>query len=200
MRSGAVKAITTFPVTTGACSFGLCFDITAKDKPVTITGLKSASSPGLNWGKGGEIRMQIFTTKASSRGRELSPELWTKVGQADAIRLPLVSWVDTQPEYGELPLSSAVTVPAGQRYGFLVHTSDLYGIVHSVGVGAGGEMDFIEDDDGPQPFRAGSVVSENEDLAVVCGNAMGGQLFQEFDGVSMPQPGGFVGVVEYTVG
>ena len=48
MRS---KRLVTQFVTTGACGFGHCFDIKTRDKPVTITKLFSASSPGLNWGQ-----------------------------------------------------------------------------------------------------------------------------------------------------
>ena len=45
------KRLVTQFVTTGACGFGHCFDIKTGDKPVTITNLFSASSPGLNWGQ-----------------------------------------------------------------------------------------------------------------------------------------------------
>ena len=37
--------MTTAYVTTGSCAYGVCFDVAAKDQPVTVTKLYTASSP-----------------------------------------------------------------------------------------------------------------------------------------------------------
>jgi len=152
--AGEARLVPTAFVTTGSCSYGVCFDVAAKDRPVTITALHTASSPGLNWGQGGKIRAKVFTTQGSSRGKELQPGLWTQVGNEDAIQLPLVSWVDADnPEYGRIELNSPVAIAPGETFGFLVHTSDLYGLVTSQGAGAGGSMEMWDEEEMGGAFR-----------------------------------------------
>jgi len=204
--SGASKRLVTQFVTTGACGFGHCFDIKTGDKPVTITNLFSASSPGLNWGQGMAIKCTVYTTREHrrSRGVELDPTAWRVVGKTDSVQLPLVSWADgDQAQYGELPLDEPVTIPANSVHGFLVHTNDLYGLVQSVGVGQGGEMDLWGEggaDEVQLPFMAGDVISEDESMTLIAGLAMGHNVFQDLEGLAMPTAGGFVGYIDYIAG
>ncbi|EKX35206.1 hypothetical protein GUITHDRAFT_155561 [Guillardia theta CCMP2712] len=200
LASAAAGSLKTPPVTTGACGFGLWFDVKTKDQPIVITGLRSASSPGLNWGQGQAVRMKVLTTSGTGRGKELNPSAWELVGEEE-VSLPMVSWADTNPEYGSLPLQQPLRIPPNSVRSFLLHTNDLYGLVQSVGAGAGGTMEFWdEDEDGPQPYRCGSEITSNEHLEIRCGLSIGAMLFEEFEGVALPQPGGFAGVIEYTVG
>ena len=127
--------LTTPSVTTGACCFGLAMDIEAKSQPVTITSIKTASSPGLNWGKGGPVRMKVFVTEGGSRGKELDATQWTLIGEDKELTLPAVSWADTEPQYAAVPLSQPIRIEAGCKAGFVLHSSDLYGLVMTVGSG-----------------------------------------------------------------
>lgn len=203
--AGEQQRLVTQFVTTGACGFGHCFDIKTGDKPVTVTNLFSASSPGLNWGQGMAVRMKIYTTKQQrrSRGVELDPTAWRLVGQSDTVTLPMVSWADgDQAQYGELPMNEPVTIPANSVQGFLVHSSDLYGLVQSVGVGGGGEMDVWGEggeEEGQLPFKAGDLISEDGNIKLLAGLAIGHNCFQDLEGLVMPTAGGFVGCVDYIV-
>lgn len=51
-----------------------------------------------------------------------------------------MSWADTNPDYGELPLSQPIRIESGCTAGFVIHTNDLYGLVMAVGAGAGGDV------------------------------------------------------------
>ena len=44
-----------------------------------------------------------------------------------------------------------------------------------------------EDEDGPQPYRCGSEITSNEHLELLCGLSIGAMLFEEFEGVALPQ-------------
>ncbi|KAJ1488945.1 hypothetical protein T484DRAFT_1781725, partial [Baffinella frigidus] len=185
---GVCFDVTTAYVTTGSCAYGVCFDVAAKDQPVTVTGLYTASSPGLNWGQGGKVRIKIFATKGTSRGKELRKGAWTQVGNDDTATLPMVSWLDgDKAEYGRVDLQSPVLVPAGETYGFLVHTSDLYGLVTSTGAGAGGSMEMWDEDEMGGAFRVGDPIGEDANIRVACGYEIGDRIFEEFDGVALPQ-------------
>ena len=89
-------------------SYGMCIDVSAKQHAVTISSIKTASSPGLNWGQGGKIRCKVFVTEGGSRGKELDESKWTLVGEDMELVLPLVSWVDANPEYADVPLQQPV--------------------------------------------------------------------------------------------
>jgi len=203
--TGTAQRLETQFVTTGACGFGHCFDIKTADKAVTVTSLYSASSPGLNWGQGMAIKAKIYATKQQrrSRGVELDPTAWRLVGQNDKIELPMVSWADGENAvYGELPLGEPVTIPANSVQGFMVHTNDLYGLVQSVGVGGGGEMETWGAggaDEVQLPFVAGDVVDADSAITLVAGLAIGGNVFQDLEGLAMPTAGGFVGYIDYIV-
>ena len=198
---GGAFTLTTPPVTTGQCSFGLCFDITAKELPVTITGLRTAASPGLNWGQGQPLKVSVFATNElwTGRGLELDASQWQRFGYDPQCTLPMVSWADASPDYGRVPLDEPVTIPAGKTRGFLIHTSDLYGLVNSVGMGAGGcdELLGLNDDDATPPLRAGSFVADDERITLSAGLTIGAAVFEEFDGFSVPTACAFVGVIEY---
>ncbi len=200
--AGERRELTTAGVTTGACSFGLCFDVAAKDRPIRITGLRTASSPGLNWGQGQPLRVSIYATVAarSARGAELDGGEWQRVGGGGGVSLPMVSWADQTPEYGPLPLDEPVVVPAGGTRGLLVHTNDLYGLVTGVAGGAGGTDEVMgNNDDGPEPLRPGVPVGGDDHVELRAGYTIGAAVFEEFDGVALPSAGAFVGVLEYEV-
>jgi hypothetical protein len=199
--AGEALSFTTEPVTTGACSFGLCFDIAARDRPLLITGLRTASSPGLNWGQGQPLRVAVFATAAprSARGAELDAGLWRRVGGGAGVTLPMVSWADREPAYGPLPLEEGVEIPAGGTRGFLVHTNDLYGVVTGVGGGAGGSDEALGDGEDVEPLRPGSPVGGDAHMELRAGYTIGAAVFEEFDGFAVPAAGAFVGTVEYRV-
>lgn len=200
--AGERRAYTTAGVSTGACSFGLCFDVAAKGRAVRVTGLRTASSPGLNWGQGQPLRVAVYATRAarSGRGAELDSGEWRRVGGGAAVSLPMVSWADRAPEYGAVPLDEPVEVPAGGTRGLLVHTNDLYGLVTGVAGGAGGTDEALgNDDDGPEPLRPGVAVGGDEFVELRAGYTIGAAVFEEFDGVALPSAGAFVGVLEYEV-
>ena len=201
--TGEARRMTTPFVTTGACGFGLCFDVRTKDKAVTISKLFSASSPGLNWGQGMAIKMSIYVTKdlRRSRGVELDPPAWRLVGKSNSVELPMVSWADGEnAQYGELPLQEPITIPANSVMGFMLHSNDLYGLVQSVGVGGGGEMDVWGEggeEEGQLPYVAGDVICEDECITLCAGLAIGHNAFQDLEGLAMPTAGGFTGHVDY---
>ena len=201
--TGQARRMTTPFVTTGACGFGLCFDVRTKDKAVTISKLFSASSPGLNWGQGMAIKMSIYVTKdlRRSRGVELDPPSWRLVGKSDSVELPMVSWADGEnAQYGELPLQEQITIPANSVMGFMLHSNDLYGLVQSVGVGGGGEMDVWGEggeEEGQLPYVAGDVICEDECITLCAGLAIGHNAFQDLEGLAMPTAGGFTGHIDY---
>ena len=115
----------------------------------------------------------------------------------------MVSWADgDNAQYGELPLDEPVTIPANSVQGFLVHTNDLYGLVQSVGIGSGGEMEVWGEggeEEGQLPFMAGDVVCEDGSITLLAGLAIGHNVFQDLEGLAMPTAAGFVGHVEYVV-
>ena len=115
----------------------------------------------------------------------------------------MVSWADgDSAQYGELPLEQPVTIPANSVQGFLVHSNDLYGLVQSVGIGSGGEMEVWGEggeEEGQLPFMAGDIVCEDASITLLAGLAIGHNVFQDLEGLAMPTAGGFVGYIDYTV-
>ncbi|EKX48705.1 hypothetical protein GUITHDRAFT_162284 [Guillardia theta CCMP2712] len=200
--------LVTPPVNAGPSAFGIFFDIIAKEHPVEITGFASGSSPALNFGAGKSIVTQVSVCKeGSGRGKELDGTRWEALGGGE-ISLPIISWMDGRPEYGEIPCSKTLKLKAGETRGVCIHTNNINGLIIRMTKDVALDSDFLDQDFGGNDsddevtglprgaFAPGEIFAEDSCLALACGFTAASRSF-DTPPSSQPVIAAFVGNVKY---
>ena len=88
-------------------------------REILVTGIKTASSAGLNFGSKAPITVKLYCRQqGSGGGYEDEESEWELIGEDAGIQLPVVSWVDPFAGYGILPQS--VSYPLSHSPHFLL--------------------------------------------------------------------------------
>lgn len=143
---------------TGNCWHGLYFDIHAKDKPITVTAIRTASSPeGSAPIREDKMDLFIYTCDGSMVGQELQQDAWTLRGEEVGVQLPVVAYGESDPFYGAVPLDKPIIIKKGATVGVCLFSNSWRGVVlrAKLGEAAG--------------WQAGEVTDENDDLSIHAG-------------------------------
>ena len=115
---------------TGNCWHGIYFDIQSKGSPLTVTSIRTASSPeGSAPIREDHMDLFVYTCDGSAQGKELMPEAWTMQGELRTTQLPVVSYGESEPFYGAVPLNVPLKVDAGGTIGVCIFASSWRGVV-----------------------------------------------------------------------
>ena len=150
---------------TGNCWHGLYFDIHAKDKPITVTAIRTASSPeGSAPIREDKMNMFVYSCDGSTVGQELVQEVWTQCGEEMGIQLPVVGYGDSEPFYGSVPLDKPLEIKAGGTVGVCLFTSSWRGVVlrAKLGEATGWQPGDLTDEDEHISLHAG-ILPRNDD-------------------------------------
>jgi len=205
---GEASELETPPVNAGPSAFGVFFDIMVKDHPVEVTGFASGSSPVLNFGSGKPLVTQVSICKeGSGRGKELDGSCWEVLGSGE-VSLPMVSWMDANPKYGDFPCTKTVKLKAGETRGVCIHTNDIGGLIIRMTKDVALDSDFLDQDFGGSDaddevtglprgsFMPGEIFAEDACLALACGFTAASRSF-DTPPSSQPVIAAFVGNVKY---
>lgn len=177
---------------TGNCWHGLYFDIHAKDKPITVTAVRTASSPeGSAPIREDKMNLWVYTCEGSMVGQELSQEAWTLRGEELGIQLPVVSYGESEPFYGAVPLNDPLEIKAGGTVGVCLFASSWRGVVlrAKLGEAAGWKAGDVTDENSDLSLHAG-ILPKNDDMYA---DTMFTKLYKPI------MANAFVGAIEYTV-
>jgi len=143
---------------TGNCWHGLYFDIQAKDKPITVTAIRTASSPeGSAPIREDKMNLFIYTCEGSVVGQELVQDAWTLRGEEMGIQLPVVSYGESDPFYGSVPLDTPIKIAKGATVGICLFSSSWRGVILRAKLGEA------------TGWQTGEVTDENDDLSLHAG-------------------------------
>jgi len=168
------------------CWYGQFFEVEAR-KDLEITGLYVQS--GIYWGDFEDVmNISVYTREGIASGHELIAEDWTLVGQDINARLPLANFSrNSNPKYGKLTLDQPLLIKGGTIRSFLVHTSNVRGIVLRAKY--------------QSSWLPGEVTDSNEDMDLRAGRLpvdQGGLSDAVFKHVyHMDHGSAFVGIIDY---
>ena len=103
------------------------------------------------------MNLYVYSCDGSTVGQELNPGAWTPRGEELGIQLPVVSYGDSEPFYGSVPLDHPIQIKAGGTVGVCIFSSSWRGVILRAKLGEA---------TGWQP---GDVTDENEDLSLHAG-------------------------------
>ena len=143
---------------TGNCWHGIYFDIHAKDAPITVTAIRTASSPeGSAPVREDKMNIYVYACEGSAVGQELTSAAWEMRGSELGIQLPVVSYGESEPFYGAVPLDSPIHIKAGGTMGVCLFTSSWRGVVLRAKLGEATN------------WQPGEVTDENSDISLHAG-------------------------------
>jgi hypothetical protein len=98
-------------------------------REILVTGIKTASSAGLNFGSKAPITVRLYCRQqGSGGGHEDEESEWELIGEDTGIQLPVVSWVDPFAGYGILPQSVSFPLPHSPPFILLsAHVKVIFG-------------------------------------------------------------------------
>lgn len=177
---------------TGNCWHGLYFDVEALGAGVTVTGLRTASSPEYS-GPLREDRINInlyVCTEGSAVGRERKPDAWQLIGSVKGVQLPVVAYGEAEEAfYGPLPLREPIHIPAGETRGFCVFTTSWRGVVLRAKLGSRFLPGDVTDEDGHVRLRAGLLPKNDRGFE----DTMFTEIYSDHTADA------FVGILEYNI-